>query len=227
MISKPEEFPHITPVGESAILVEFGERIERETNDRVYALDEVLEAENLVGNLDCVPGYTSLLINYDPLILDDAEISAWLTERLTSCQPAKAHAARRVEIPVRYGGEDGPDLAFVAEKHQLTSSEVVQLHTAAIYRVGMMGFTPGFAYLMGLDPRLATPRLVNPRTLVPAGSVGIAGSQTGVYPLESPGGWQLIGRTDLTLFDPEHDPHFLLAPGDEVRFVIAPGSTVL
>jgi len=128
-----------------------------------------------------------------------------------------------VEIAVRYGGEDGPDLAFVAEYHDLNPVEVVRRHTAQTYHVGMMGFTPGFAYLMGLDPNLATPRLSTPRIVVPAGSVGIAGEQTGVYPLESPGGWRLIGRTDRTLFDPQYEPHFLFSPGDKVRFVAQEG----
>jgi inhibitor of KinA len=227
MSSIPEGFPRVTPVGECAILIEFGEQIDRDINDQVYALDAWLKKDPPDGILNQVPGYASLLVNYDPLMLSFEQISVWLAERMPSCPPAQARASRRIEIPVRYGGVDGPDLTFVAEQHRLTPTEVVQRHTAAVYQVGMMGFTPGFAYLMGLDPDLSTPRLDNPRTLVPAGSVGIAGTQTGVYPLESPGGWQLIGRTDLTLFDPVHEPHFLLAPGDEVRFVVAPGSTVL
>jgi KipI family sensor histidine kinase inhibitor len=114
-------------------------------------------------------------------------------------------------------------LDFVARSHHLTPAEVIRRHTAPVYRVGMMGFTPGFAYLLGLDHGLETPRLTNPRTHVPAGSVGIAGGQTGIYPLDSPGGWQLIGRTDLVLFDPSREAPFLLSPGDEVRFVAAPG----
>ena len=226
MHSKPEAFPHIQPVGESAILVQLGDTIDRQTNDRVFSVDSWLQQDPLNGILSLVPGYSTLLIVYDSLDLTYTEVSFWVLERLQSCPPLQERMTRQIEIPVHYGGEDGPDLNHVAEQHRLTPEEVVQKHTASTYQVGMMGFTPGFAYLMGLDPGLATPRLTDPRTLVPAGSVGIAGSQTGIYPLDSPGGWQLIGKTDRVLFDPVNEPHFLLSPGDEVRFVVAPRSTV-
>ena len=127
--------------------------------------------------------------------------------------------SRTVEIPTLYGGENGPDLSFVAEHNGLTVEEVVRIHSSRDYPVYMMGFTPGFPYLGGMDGRIAAPRLNSPRTNVPAGSVGIAGEQTGIYPMESPGGWQIIGRTETTLFDPNHEKPFLLAPGDQVRFV--------
>ncbi len=226
MNSTPDNFPHIFPVGEAATLIELGETVDRDINDRVHALDGWLRHDHPDGVLNLIPGYASLLIKYDPLRLRFAEVYAWLSDQIQSCPPAQERKTRLVKITVRYGGDDGPDLAFVSERHQMSPEDVVQRHTAPTYRVGMMGFTPGFAYLMGLDPALVTPRLNNPRTLVPAGSVGIAGAQTGVYPLDSPGGWQLIGKTELALFDPAHEPHFLLSPGDEVRFVVDPRSAV-
>jgi inhibitor of KinA len=227
MSNTPENFPRILPIGDSALLIELGDSIDPDINDRVYTLDDWLNVNPPDGILSWIPGYASLLISYNPLILKFSEVSVWISEQFQSCPSVQERKSRLIEIPVRYGGEDGPDLEYVADQHQISPVEVVQKHTAPIYRVGMMGFTPGFAYLMGLDPGLATPRLANPRTHVPAGSVGIAGDQTGIYPLESPGGWRLIGRTDLALFDPLNEPHFLLSPGDEVRFLVASESAVL
>lgn len=226
MNPNPDSLPRVLPVGEMAVLIELGEVIDRDINDRIYALDDWLEQDHPRGVLNQVPGYASLLINYDPLKIGYEELGAWIAERLQSCPAVQKREVRQVEIPVHYGGEDGPDLEFVALQHRMTQEEVVHRHIAPSYRVGMMGFTPGFAYLLGLDPVLVTPRLADPRTLVPAGSVGIAGAQTGIYPLDSPGGWQLIGKTDLALFNPVHEPHFLLSPGDEVHFVVASGSAV-
>jgi KipI family sensor histidine kinase inhibitor len=222
MTAQPEIVPRISPVGESAVLIELGDVLDPAVNRRVRALDRWLAADPLAGVLTWVPGYISLLVYYDPLVCTDEDVCAWLLARWECCPPEVAGHANRVTIPVRYGGVDGPDLNFVAKSHRLSPEEVVRRHTAPVYRVGMMGFTPGFAYLMGLDPGLETPRLANPRTHVPAGSVGIAGGQTGVYPLDSPGGWQLIGRTALALFDPSREEPFLLSPGDEVRFEAAP-----
>ncbi|MCB2209328.1 5-oxoprolinase subunit PxpB [bacterium] len=222
MTNPLERIPRLSAVGESAVLIEFGKLLDPAVNDRVRVLDRWSAADTLPGVLSWVPGYISLLVYFDPLICTDEAVRAWLLARWESCPQDEPGQAKRVQIPVHYGGEDGPDLEFVAKLHRLSPAEVIRRHTAPIYRVGMMGFTPGFAYLLGLDPGLETPRLANPRTRVPAGSVGIAGGQTGVYPLESPGGWQLIGRTTLALFDPAREEPFLLAPGDEVRFVIAP-----
>lgn len=223
---QPEVSPRIAPVGEAAALIELGEMLDSGINRQVYALDEWLGESPLDGILTRVPGFCSILIAYDPLKLTYSEVAAWLAERLDSCPAANQRQAKQVVIPVHYGGENGPDLVNVAQIHRMTPEEVISRHAGPIYTVGMMGFTPGFAYLMGLDPELATPRLTNPRTIVPAGAVGIAGAQTGVYPLESPGGWQLIGRTDLVLYDPQHESPFLLSPGDQVRFVAAEGSAV-
>lgn len=226
MSRPPEAYPQICPVGEAAVLVELGDRLDRAINQKVFTLDGWLAQSPLAGVTAQVPGYCSLLVSYDPQQLTYDRVTDWLAEGLQSCPAAPDRQPRQVTVPVLYGGGDGPDLAEVARRHGMSPAEVVRRHTAPVYTVGMMGFTPGFAYLLGLDPELATPRLENPRTLVPRGSVGIAGGQTGIYPLESPGGWQLIGRTAQALYDPVGEPHFLLAPGDELRFVAAKGSVV-
>ncbi len=217
---------HFSPVGDSALLLELGESLDPEINARVLGLDLWLKQSPLQGIKTWVPGYASLLVIFDPLEIAYPDAAHWLEGCLHSCPAADIHPPKQVEVPVRYGGADGPDLVYVAECHGISPSDVVQMHSSPTYRVGMMGFTPGFAYLMGLDPNLATPRLATPRTHVPAGSVGIAGGQTGIYPLVSPGGWQLIGRTDSILFDSLNEPHFLLSPGDEVRFVALDESRV-
>lgn len=226
MNKPPEAYPRIVPVGEAAVLIELGDELDGGINQQIFALDAWLGVTPPDGILAQVPGYCSILISYDPQKLTFAAIKTWLAERINSCPEASQRQPRQVLIPVRYGGEDGPDLAHVARVHHMAPEEVVRRHIAPVYIVGMMGFTPGFAYLLGLDPALATPRLTSPRTLVPAGAVGIAGGQTGIYPLDSPGGWQLIGRTDLALFNPQQEPHFLLAPGDVVRFAVAEGSAI-
>jgi inhibitor of KinA len=177
-----------------------------------------MQANPLRGVREWVPAYSSILVIFDPLLVEIFDIQTWLKDCLENVSDNETRKAKKVVIPVHYGGENGPDLAYVASYNHLSPGEVVRRHTAPTYHVGMMGFTPGFAYLLGLDPSLATPRLMSPRTHVPAGSVGIAGGQTGIYPLESPGGWQLIGRTEISLFNPDQLPYFLLTPGDEVQF---------
>ncbi len=224
MKNRSDLFPRFSPVGESALLLELDDSISIEINRQVHALDDWLSQSPLRGVHTRIPGYASLLVCYDPLEVTHSAVRIWLEKRIASCPAGESDQPKQVEIPVWYGGEEGPDLAHVAEFHGLSPAEVVAKHTSQTYRVGMMGFTPGFAYLMGLDPSLATPRLTTPRTSVPAGSVGIAGEQTGIYPLDSPGGWQLIGRTNQVLFDPQKPPHFLFSPGDEVRFVAQNGS---
>jgi inhibitor of KinA len=159
-----------------------------------------------------------LLVHFDPLEFDYNHTVDLIRQHLSAGEAlAKPH--RRISIPVYYGGEYGPDLAYVADYHHISVEEVIAIHSGTDYQVYMMGFMPGFPYLGGMNPAIATPRLATPRSKVPSGSVGIAGEQTGVYPLESPGGWQIIGRTPQRLFDLERDPPFLLAPGDVVRFV--------
>jgi KipI family sensor histidine kinase inhibitor len=210
--------PNYQAVGESALLFELSDEMCPVVNDRVRALDSRMQEMPLAGVVEWIPAYASLMVKYDPQLIQLKSVKKWINDCLESTSEETKQEERCVVIPVRYGGEDGPDLEAVAAFHHLSPSEVIFKHTGATYRVAMMGFTPGFAYLAGLDPDIATPRQESPRIHVPAGSVGIAGEQTGVYPLDSPGGWQLIGRTDRTLFNPDQDQPFLLSPGDIVRF---------
>ncbi len=210
---------HIFPLGDSSILVRFGDGIDLATNLRVHALDARLRVRPPSGVLETAPAYATLLVHYDPLVVTYAEVARWLEGEIDRAGEVAARKPRRLEVPVQYGGEHGPDLAFVAAYHRTTPAEIVRLHTGSDYTVFMMGFTPGFPYMGKLDDGLATPRLETPRTRVPAGSVGIAGAQTGIYPIESPGGWRIIGHTSLPLFDFSAAEPFALAPGDGVRFI--------
>lgn len=216
---KSEPSPRLLPVGEFGLLIDWGDTVSSLIYDQVRALDVSLEAHSLDGIMERVPAYASLLLIYDPLVLHQSELIAHINEHLSEIQIKSDHNIRQIEIPVQYGGDYGPDLMSVAAHTGFSESEVVERHVSGFYRVGMMGFMPGFAYLLGLDSELETPRLKSPRTNIPAGSIGIAGQQTGIYPLDSPGGWQIIGRTTVKLFDPLSDTPFLLAPGDIVRFV--------
>lgn len=215
------KFPRLLPAGDSAVLIEWADspEISDEANDRVHAFAQTLRNQNSTAITDLIAAYSSLLVNFDPRQLPRAQILSLIQEILQIAQPMEDRASRLVEIPTRYGGEFGPDLAYLAQHHQISEHEVIELHVSAVYRVYMLGFVPGFAYLGSVPEQIAAPRLETPRTRVPAGSVGIAGRQTGVYPLESPGGWRLIGHTDVQLFDPNQDPPTLLRPGDRVRFV--------
>ncbi|MCS6879033.1 MAG: 5-oxoprolinase subunit PxpB [Geminicoccaceae bacterium] len=218
------DFPNATlrarmvPVGDSAILVEFGETIDPAINAAVLALDARIRAMALEGVVELVPTYRSLLVHYDPEKIDGAALLARLAS-LDLDHPGPPPEGRSWTVPVCYGGEFGIDLEAVAERHGLTPEEVVRLHTAPVYRVYMVGFVPGFTYLGGLDPRLHTPRLPEPRPRTPPGSVSIGGIQAGIASLAIPSGWHLLGRTPVRTFDPERDPPLLLAPGDRVRFV--------
>ncbi len=205
--------------GDSALVVEFGDEISLEVNRKVHALASALGKASLLGLGEAVPTYRSLLVHYDPLHLSCDEVKAFVSEVLQDCEEKPLLEPRLVEVPVVYGGESGPDMEFVAEHNGLSVEEVISLHSGATYTVYMLGFAPGFAYLGGMPEAIATPRLETPHTLVPAGSAGIAGEQTGIYPIATPGGWRLIGRTPLKLFDPERDPPTLLKAGDTVRFV--------
>jgi KipI family sensor histidine kinase inhibitor len=179
----------------------------------------VLDQERPEGVEGVIPAYRSLAIVYDPLVVGTQALQERLLEMEARIGRTRIPPPRTVEIPVRYGGEMGPDLQTVAAHNGLTPEAVVRLHTEAIYPIYAVGFAPGFCYLGGLDPRLHTPRLATPRTRVVAGSVGIAETQTGVYPSDSPGGWQLIGRTPLNLFNPARVEPFLYRAGDRIRFV--------
>lgn len=223
----------ITPLGDAALRLEFGETIEASTVERVQCATRALVRAALPGISDVVPAYAAVTVYYDAAALRGAgapadDLIGWLVPRVQACVendgPCTAAAApRTVEIPVCYGGEYGPDLESVAQQAGLSTADVVRRHAAAEYLVAFIGFTPGFPYLMGLDPVLVTRRLVSPRLRVPAGSVGIAGEQTGIYPSATPGGWNIIGRTPLRLFLPHSDPPTRLEAGDRLRVrVIGP-----
>ena len=217
MIRVPARF---APLGEQGLVVELGDRIDPALNARVHRLARAIRDELAGEALEVVPSYRSLLVLFDPLRTE----RAWLARRVRALLDAleeelAAPPGRLVEIPVCYGGEHGPDLAAIASRAGLSVEEAVALHSSTEYLVHMLGFMPGFPYLGGMPERLATPRLAEPRARVPAGSVGIAGGQSGIYPVASPGGWRLVGRTPLRLFTPVLPRPFLLAPGDRVRFV--------
>lgn len=211
--------PLFFPAGDLALVVELGDAISPEINRKVRSLTDALEEGSIPGVFDFLPTYRSVLVYYDPLLITSGEVQDGIERLLESTEVADTGTRHIVHIPTLYGGDMGPDIAFVAEHNGIDEQEVVRIHSGADYLVYMMGFSPGFAYLGGLDKRLATPRLQSPRTEIPAGAVGIAETQTGVYPMASPGGWQLIGRTPLKLFDPVRERPVLLSAGDYVRFV--------
>jgi KipI family sensor histidine kinase inhibitor len=212
--------PNIVPLGDSALLVQLGDEIDIAVNQRVHALAALLKTSRFEGIIETVPAYTTLLIHYDPLILSFVQVRDYLCEKITQFVDNESRKRKRVNVPVRYGGEYGIDLESVATYCQLSIEDVIRTHSQKIYTVFMMGFTPGFPYLGKLDEAIVVPRLETPRRRVPAGTVAIAGSQTGIYPIDSPGGWQLIGWTPLRLFDPESETPFLFSPGDEVKFIV-------
>ncbi|MFN8461057.1 MAG: 5-oxoprolinase subunit PxpB [Anaerolineales bacterium] len=220
--------PKIVPLGDSSALIQLGSEIDLKINRKVHALAERLAHSPINGIIETVPAYATLLVHYDPSTLSFAQIKNALQEKIVEVEesatrkPRQAHPERRrrVEVPVRYGGEHGVDLESVARHLHLSVEDVIRIHSETIYTVYMMGFTPGYPYLGKLDDALVMPRLETPRARVPAGTVAIAGSQTGIYSVDSPGGWHLIGWTPLKLFDPESDSPFLFSPGDEVKFIV-------
>ena len=215
---KGSDLPRVLPCGDTAINVEFSERIDRETNEKVHGLLNNLKVKNLAGIIAMIPAYRSLLIQYDPCDCSFERLLLAIEECLGEYGVQLSEESEPIDLPVCYGGEFGADLEEVALFHRMTPERVVELHSSPVYYVSMIGFTPGFPYLGGLDERLITPRKKDPRKKVPAGSIGIADRQTGIYPIESPGGWQLIGRTPLKLFDLKRAEPFYLKPGDRLRF---------
>ncbi len=201
-----------------SLCVEFGSAISEAINGQVRSFALAVEAARIPGVVELVPTYRSVTVHYRPEVMGYARLYERLTQILNGLQAAELPPAGEMRVPVLYGGEFGPDLGNVARLHGLSEAEVVELHTAPNYLIYMLGFLPGFCYLGGLDARLATPRLSTPRVSIPAGSVGIAGAQTGVYPLPSPGGWQLIGRTPLKLYDPHRAQPILLDAGMRLKF---------
>jgi KipI family sensor histidine kinase inhibitor len=208
----------IRPSSDRSLLVSFGDKISLDLHREVLRLLRAFE-ELPRGILNLHPAYSSVLIDFDPRRSTHAEVEEMVRARIEQAQDAPLDLSRQVEIPVFYGGEYGPDLEEVARHTGLSPAEVIRLHAGADYLVYFLGFSPGFPYLGGLPAELATPRLPAPRKKVPAGSVAIGGGQTGIYPMETPGGWRIVGRTTLRLFDAEASPPALLRAGDHVRFV--------
>ena len=209
--------PRILSSGDTALTVEFGSTIDTDTNRRVLSLDWAVARETIAGVVETVPTYRSLLVHYDPVVIGFDALSDKLLG-LARLPVEATSAARRWRIPVVYGGTFGIDLDDVARVHQITTDDVITRHTKSEYLVAMIGFTPGFAYLSGLDPSIATPRRENPRTETPAGTVSIGGSQACVQCLAAPSGWHLLGRTPVRTFHPKRNPVFLLEPGDQINF---------
>ncbi len=208
----------ISPEGDAALLVSFGTQVRDDLMARARRAAEAIVAARLPEVTDVVGGYASVLVAYDPLRADYAQMEAAVAACLARPEARASRRPRLVTIPVCYGGDLGPDIQDVAHAAGMDVDEVVRRHAGVTYVVCMVGFLPGFPYLAGLDPRLATPRLPEPRTEVPAGAVGIGGAQTGVYPVASPGGWRLIGRTPARLFDPAAERPVAYRAGDRVRF---------
>ena len=216
--------PRFFPMGDQALIVEFGERIDTLLSAQIAALAQGLRESRPIGVLDIVPAYTTLAVHYDPAAVGAGAspyetLAALIADWLQAQSIEMAAVGRSVEIPVCYGASFGEDLALLAHTHGLSADEVIAIHSASVYHVHMLGFVPGFAYLGGLDARLATPRRDTPRPHVPPGSVAIAGEQCCIYPFDTPGGWHLIGRTPLSLFQPDASPPSLLSAGDSVRFL--------
>ena len=212
--------PTISPVGDRAISIDFGQVIDPTINRHIRQTIERIKELQLEGIIELVPTYCALLVEYDAMLYSYSEIcniiEPTLEEGMTN---TTNELVTVVEVPTVYGGEFGPDLRFVASHNHLSEDEVISIHSGTDYLVYMLGFIPGFTYLGGMDSRIATPRLSSPRTLIPAGSVGIAGEQTGTYPSDSPGGWQIIGRTPVTMYDMSKAQAALLKAGDYVRYV--------
>jgi inhibitor of KinA len=215
----------IFPLSDSAITIDFGNVIDENINDIVMQLYKNCTKNTFVGMKEAMPAYASLTIFYDVFSVRRkytffktayAFVEDFLIKSYENIGEGESFQKRIIEIPVVY---DGEDLSYVANFHQISEAQIIELHTTPIYRVYMMGFLPGFAYMGGLDAQISTPRRATPRTKVPAGSVGIAGNQTGIYPSESPGGWQLIGRTALELYTPSSSEITLLKAGDLVKFI--------
>lgn len=211
--------PQIRLSGDRAILVEYGDAIDPAVNEKVRAVAALVKRSRPEGVEAVIPAYRNLSILYDPLVTSPDRILPHLLVLEARLREIEIPRPRTVDIPVLYGGDYGPDIGYVAEHSGLTAEEVIAIHAGTIYPIYMIGFMPGFCYLGGLDSRIHTPRHKTPRTRLPGGSVGIAESQTGMYPVDSPGGWQIIGRTPLRLFAPERESPFLYEAGDRIRFV--------
>jgi inhibitor of KinA len=210
--------PRIRPAGDQALLVEFGAEISPQVNGQVQAFTRRARDQKAAGIGEMIPSYCSVLVYYDPFLLSFSETASWVKDLLNLKLAEIVSPPKVKEIPVLYGGESGPDIFFVSKHNQISVDEVIRLHRQETYLVYVVGFSPGFAAMGTVPLKIQVPRLATPRAKVPAGSVGIGGQQTGIYAVESPGGWQLIGRTPLTLFEFEKDPPSFFQAGDYARF---------
>lgn len=211
--------PRYRLAGDRGLIVEFGDSIDPKINSKVRAMARAMETSRPSGISEIIPTYRSLLLIYDPGVTNPDKLCPLIEHVGNTLETVEAEPYRIVEIPVCYGNEFGPDMENIQKAHGLTCQEVILLHSSPEYLIYMVGFTPGFAFLGGLDKKLYTPRLETPRMLVPEGSVGIANNQTGMYPLDSPGGWQIIGKTPLKLFAPDRPNPFLYKAGDKIKFI--------
>lgn len=225
-----DESIRIFPLGDSALTVEFGNTISVDLNKRAITLADHFQQNPFPGFIESLPAYASTTIFYDMLEVRRAfaefamafdAVKNLTAEAIRNLKSSQSETSRTIEIPVHFDDKHALDIDYVAEQNNLSRDKVIDIFTATTYRVFMLGFLPGFTYMGEVDERIATPRRETPRTIVPKGSVGIAGRQTGIYSLASPGGWQIIGRTDVEMFTPNAKSPSLLQPGDEVRFVAA------
>ena len=206
------------PCGDCAVTVEFSRKIDAEAGKQALRLAGALEEQRALGLCEIIPTYRSVTVCYDPLRLSFKELKRLIARCVKTDDTMLQHTVRRYKIPVCYGGAYGEDLSFVAVHTGLSPREIVYRHISRDYLINMIGFLPGFPYLSGMDESIAVPRMENPREKIPAGAVGIGGVQTGIYPIASPGGWRLIGRTPLRLYDPKREPPVLYSAGDHIRF---------
>ena len=204
--------------GDQSLVIELGNSIDYEINQKIRALTYSIEQKSISGIIELIPSYRSILINFDANVISIPKLKDLLSDSYSNLKNINLPEPKTIEIPTLYGGKYGPDIEFVAKNAKLTIEEVISIHTNNIYPIYMIGFTPGFPYLKGLDERLYTPRLKTPRISINQGSVGIAENQTGIYPVKSPGGWQIIGRTPLELFSPNKNYPFIFDIGDNIKF---------
>ncbi len=209
----------IVAAGDSSVLIKFKQEVNPEINRKITSLVRLVHDQQIEGIIDMTPAFCSLLINYEPRIISYRKLCKRMNDLLKMDVKSSVEKKRIYEIPVCYGGEYGPDLENMAKLANMSVQELIDIHTSSDYLIYMLGFLPGFCYLGGLDERIHTPRLANPRVKIPAGSVGIGGSSTGIYPMDSPGGWQLMGMTPVKTYDPDKETPILLHAGDYIRFI--------
>lgn len=212
-------YPRILPAADSSVVVEFGNEIATDINAEIAGFVKAVNEKKVKGIIEVIPTFRSALVTYNPRLLKYKEICGILTDCIEHTTLSDEETKRIIEIPVCYGGKFGPDLSFVADHAGMSEEEVIELHSSREYLIYMLGFQPGFPYLGGLDPRLFTPRLPAPRPQIPAGSVGIGGEQTGLYPIASPAGWQILGTTPVKCYNPRRTPAIPYEAGDHMKFI--------